>query len=161
MKCSVYQRLHSTCAGIVGFHDCPHNSDTIIVYLLLGGSLMTALLLFRLVPSVMTCFRNRNYLDTARSGSFTACICIFELLFYLLVAANFVVLVLGSVWIFQDTSVPTCSPIRTQDCCHTYVYVVSAFFNVFQYVMYIFTAVYVCLVVSCIRNMNGRTNSRR
>lgn len=140
--------------GIVGFSDCPHGSNAIIVYLLLGGSILTVLIVMRTVPSLMTCFRNRNYLNSAESSTFTGCICMFEITFYVLAAANLVVLILGTVWIFQDTDVSQCNP-RDEDCCETYVYVTSAFFNVFQYAMYAFTSLYICCVAACIRNMDS------
>lgn len=141
-------------------NDCPYNSHTFLIYLLVGGALVSLLILSRSIPSLMTCFRNRNYLDTRQSTSFTGCICCFEVVFYLLGVANLVVLVLGSVWIFQDTNIQSCSETVTEDCCDTYVRVTSAFFNVFQYILYSITFLYVCLVVCCVRNMD-RVYGRR
>lgn len=148
---------HHHHSGIVGFNDCPYDSRIIITYLLLHTSVVIALFVMRSVPSLMTCFRNRNYLNSAESGTFTGCICLFEVIFYLLATANFVVLVLGTVWIFKQTDVPTCSEESDEECCETYVYVTSAFFNIFQYVMYTFTSLYVCFVAVCIRNMDKNT----
>jgi len=141
-------------SGIVGFEECPGNSNAIIVYLLLGGSLVGVFIVVRSLPSLMTCFRNRNYLNTGESNTFTSCICVLEIAFYVLAVVNFIILILGTVWIFQDTSLPSCSSERAVDCCTSYVYVVSAFFNVFQYIMYAISAIYVCLVATCIRKMD-------
>lgn len=149
-------------AGISGavHGDCPHNSNALLVYLLVGGSLVTFFILARSVPSLMTCFRNRNYLNIRESIPFTSCICFLEVVFYLLAAANLIVLILGTIWIFQDTDVPDCTAIVTVNCCKTYVFVTSAFFNIFQYVMYAITFLYVCLVACCVRNMDRVYGSR-
>ena len=141
------------CAGGIGFSDCPYQSNAIILYLLLGGSMVAIFSCMRSIPSLMTCFRNRDYLSTLDSGNFTACICLFELIFYVVTAGNLAVLILGTIWIFNKDT-PFCSLTITTDCCHRYVYVASAFFNVFQYVMYTITFLYSCLVLGCIRNMD-------
>lgn len=149
-------------AGIIGAlnDDCPHSSNALVVYLLVGGSLVSLFVLARSLPSLMTCFRNRNYLDTRQSQTFTGCICCWEVVFYVLAAANLIILILGTVWIFQDTNIPSCTETLTTDCCKTYVYVTSAFFNIFQYIMYSITFLYVCLVACCVRNMD-RVYGRR
>lgn len=151
--------IYDITVGIVGAvrEDCPH---TLLVYLLLGGSLVSLLVVARSLPSLMTCFRNRNYLNTRQSHTFTGCICCFEVLFYLLVIANLVVLVLGTIWIFPDTSVPTCTATVAVDCCKTYLYATSAFFNIFQYIICSITLLYVCLVACCVRNMDKVYGSR-
>lgn len=148
--------------GIAGAvrDDCPHDSSALVIYLLVGGVLVSLFVLSRSIPSLMTCFRNRNYLDTRQSSTFTGCICCLEVIFYLVGVANLVVLVLGTVWIFQDTDVPKCTEMVTTDCCKAYVYVTSAFFNIFQYVMYSITFLYVCLVACCVRNMDRVYGSR-
>jgi hypothetical protein len=108
----------------------------------------------------MTCFRNRNYLNTKQSSTFTGCICCFEVIFYLLATANLVVLILGTVWIFQDTDVPNCTETVTSDCCKRYVYVTGAFLNILQYVLYSVTVLYASLVACCVRNMDKVYGSR-
>lgn len=154
--------ITSTSTGIIGINDCPHKSNIIIVYLLLSGSLVFLFILMRSLPSLMTCFRNRNYLNSKNSGTFTACICVFEIVFYILATANLVILVLGTVWIFQDTDIPVCSSTTPdfRDCCSKPVYAASAFFNIFQYIMYAITSFYVCLVACCVRNMDKVYGSR-
>ena len=150
-----------TFAGIAGFDRCPHNSNSIIIYLLLGGGLVTSLVVTRTLPSVMTCCRNRNYFKTGASKNFTGCICVCEFVFYLIAVANFVVLVIGSIWIFQDTSISSSScDSDSTDCCVAYVYSVSAFLNIFQYLLYSMTLLYIGLVVCCVRNMDKVYGSR-
>ena len=158
---SPFIRFHVSPTGINAAvrNDCPHNNDTIIIYLLIGASIVTLLITIRSVPSLMTCFRNRNYLNSANSSTFTGCICLFEVAFYVLATLNLVVLILGTVWIFQDTDVPECGPREgrpggVNDCCEKYVYITGAFFNIFQYAMYTFTALYMCLVAGCIRYLD-------
>lgn len=126
---------------------------------------MAIFVFMRALPSLMTCFRNRNYLNSGKSSSFTACICLFEVIFYVVATANLVILILGTVWIFQNTSIPECSESEAtaataNECCERYVYAASAFFNVFQYIMYAITAVYVCIVAGCVRNMDTVYNRR-
>ena len=122
--------------------------------------MVSLLVLSRTTPSLMTCFRNRNYLDAKQSGTFTGCICCLEVVFYLLAIANLVVLILGTVWIFQDTDVPSCTEEVTTDCCKSTIYVTSAFFNIFQYVLYSISLLYTCLVACCVRNMDKVYGSR-
>lgn len=150
------------CSGIYGAvrSDCPHSSNALLVYLLVGGSLVTLMVLGRAIPSLLTCFRNRNYFNTRHSTPFTGCICCMEVVFYILATANLVVLILGTVWIFQDTSVPDCTDMMPVNCCKTYVFVTSAFFNIFQYILYAITFLYVCLVACCVRNMDRVYGSR-
>ncbi len=144
---------HLTFSGGIGFNDCPHRSKSIIIYLLLGGCVVTIFVFMRILPSIMTCFRNRNYLNTGKSRPFTLCICAFEFIFYLVMAANFIMLILGTVWTFQGP-IPTCTSSLKTDCCRTYVRLSSAFFNIFQYILYTISAVYMCFVVGCVRNMD-------
>ena len=140
--------------GIIGLSDCPYHSNSIIIYLILSGCVVAIFITVRTIPSVMTCCRNRNYCNTRESGSFTACICLFEVLFYIVATINSIVLVLGSIITFRGTNPTKCSETVETDCCHTYVFVSSAFFNVFQYIMYTITVLYVCLVVCCVRKMD-------
>ena len=154
----------STCiylfSGGVGFSRCSYKSSSLIVYLLLGGSLVSVMVCMRSIPSLMTGFKNRNYCQSKDSFKFTACICLCEIGFYVVAVGNVVVLVLGSIWIFQGDTPASCSSRATDNCCASYVYISSSFFNVFQYLLYLITVVYFCSVFCCIRVADKGSSKR-
>lgn len=143
--------------GIAGADECSFRSSTIIIYLLLGGSLMASLVLFRITPSTLTCCKNRNICQTKNSPRCVGCICVIELLFYTLLVLSLVVLFLGSYWIFREKPL-TCSSGVPENCCSSYVYVCSAIFNILQYVLYALAALYTLVTVACVRGMRHVMN---
>lgn len=143
--------------GIAGADECSFNSNTIIIYLLLGGSLMAGLVLFRIVPSTLTCCKNRNVCQTKNSLRCAGCICVIELFFYIFLVLSLVVLFLGSYWIFREKP-STCSG-DLRNCCLSYVYVCSAIFNILQYVLYSLAALYTLVTVACVRGMRHVMNN--
>ena len=157
---SLYPGYDSLYPGIVGYDSCPYDSKVIVIYLLLGGCLSAMLVVTRLVPSLMTCGRNRNYFKTRQSLRCLGCICTLEVLFYMFLFANLAVLIVGTVEIFQDNDIPGCTSTVTTDCCKTTVYITSAFLNIFQYLLYGITVLYGSLVVCCVKNMDKVYNRR-
>lgn len=142
-------------SGIAGADECPSRSNTIIIYLLAGGLLMAGLVLFRIIPSVMTCCKNRNACGAKDSIGCAGCICVIELVFYVLLILSLVVLFLGSYWIFREKP-QTCSGEGggATNCCSRYVYVCGAAFNILQYIIYALTALYTLITVACVRGMH-------
>lgn len=118
------------------------------------------LVVTRLLPSLMTCGRNRNYLNTGKSVSCLGCICTLEVVFYMLLLANLAVLIVGSVEIFQDSDIPNCTSTVTTDCCKTTVRVTGASLNIFQYLLYGITVLFSFLVVCCVKSMDKVYNRR-
>lgn len=140
--------------GIAGADECSFRSNTIIIYLLLGGVLMATLVLSRIIPSSLTCCKNRNICDTKTSVCCAGCICAVELVFFTILALSLVTLFLGSYWIFREKP-QTCSASVSSDCCASYVYVCGAIFNVLQYVVYVLCALYTLITVACVRGMHN------
>ena len=114
---------------------------------------MSGLILFRIVPSTLTCCKNRNVCQTKNSLRCAGCICVIELLFYTFLVLSLVVLFLGSYWIFPETP-PICSIDVPENCCSNYVHVFSVIFNILQYVLFVLAALYTLVTVACVRGMH-------
>ncbi len=114
------------------------------------------MVLMRVLPSIMTCLRNRNYFSMKESSACGECICATETMFYIVMIINFIVLILGTYTTFVEPQPVSCSlsPVSASNCCDTLVYVSSAAFAALQYVLYAFTGLFVCVVLSCIRGMD-------
>jgi len=106
------------------------------------------MLVFRSSASIMTCCKNRNLFKSEDSLKLTSLICSFEVLFYVIAAGTVVLMILGSIWIFASDT-PICSKTVVENCCSSYVYLSSAVFNVFQYILFVVTVVYTCNVLFC------------
>ena len=112
---------------------------------------------------MLTCGQNRGKCGAIYRDCLTTCVGTFEVIFYIVLIANLVVLCLGTYWIFEtrppecstSDSVATVGPTVADDCCDKGIYIASAFYNVFQYVLYGLTVIYMCLTVCCIRNMDS------
>lgn len=139
----------------MGIGECPFRGDTIIVYLIGGGILFSLMVLARVLPSILTCLRARNVCMSRNSARSAKGICSIETVFYLFLFLNLLVLFLGTYTIFTEAEPPSCSdfPSEAPNCCDVFVYVSSATFTVAQYILYVFTGLYLCLVLCCIRNM--------
>ena len=135
-------------AGSAGFSHCTPNSRVIPLYLTLNGILVTCLMFFRSLASIMTCCKNRNFFKSEDSLKFTSLICSFEVLFYVIAIGTLVFTILGSIWIFAS-DMHICSDTVVENCCSSYVYVSSAFFNSFQYFLFVVSLVYTCNVMFC------------
>ena len=146
------------CTGIAGIDECPHRSNTIIIYLLIGGFLMVGLIFFRIIPSIATCCKNKNACHAKNSIGCASCICVFELIFYALLLLSLVMVFLGTYWIFRDSKPDACSGSNNEDCCSGYVYVCSAIFNILQYVLCALSALYALITVVCVRGMHKVMN---
>lgn len=140
----------------MGIGDCPFRGNSLVIYLIGGGVLLALLVSIRTVPSVMTCIKNRNYLSTGNSNTWGGCICALEAFFYIFLVLNVIALILGTYTTFAERKPDGCS-IPSNNCCETFVYLASATFTVFQFVLYAFSGLFVCLVMSCIRSMGKRT----
>ena len=142
--------------GVVGIGDCPFRSNTIVTYLIGGGIVLAILIAIRTLPSVMTCIRNRDYCSTRNSNTCAGCICSIETLFYIVLVVNIIALVLGTYTTFAEAKPPSCteSPASVSNCCDPFVFVSSGILTAFQYVLYVVTALFVCLVLCCIRSMD-------
>lgn len=161
MECSAIYEYHYWCyciihgTGAIGIGNCPFRNNTIIIYLISGGIILAITVLLRGIPSIMTCIRNRNYCSTRESSIYGECICATETFFYIAMLINFIALILGLYTTFADSRPSSClSTGLTPDCCDVFVYVSSATFTVFQCVLYAFSALFVCLVLCCIRSMD-------
>ncbi len=88
-------------------------------------------------------------------------ICSIEIVFYFFLLVNFLVLFLGTYTIFTEAEPPSCSDSLSSvpNCCDVFVYVSSATFAVSQYLLYVFSGVYLCLVLCCIRNMKSKVGA--
>ena len=150
-QCSVDMLDHT---GIIGIGECPFRGDTIIVYLIGGGIVLAVLVVVRVIPSFLTCMRLRNYLMSRTSNTSARVICTFEGVFYFVLVINFIFLILGTYTTFAEAKPPSCtgSPESLPNCCDPFVFVTSGIFTVFQYVLYVVTAVFVCLVICCLRS---------
>ena len=74
-----------------------------------------------------------------------------QVLFYIVLALNVIVVILGSYWVFDGEPPFECAR-EKQDCtdyCQEGVYVGAVIFLVLQYVLYVITPVYMCVTVSC------------
>lgn len=155
MKASTWLGYRLLCcflSGVLGFNSCPFRSRTIIIYLFLGGSFLALTVLLRLLPSISTCCRNRNFFQTKDSAKCVGSICACETLFCLMFLLNIAALALGTYWVFATTPPPSSCGIFNEGCndfCSTNVYVPSAVYIVLQYILYIFSALYLCLVLIC------------
>ena len=70
---------------------------------------------------------------------------------------NVISLVLGTYTTFAEAKPPNCTGApggTAPNCCDPFVFVSSGIFTVFQYVLYVVTGVFVCLVMCCIRSMD-------
>ena len=122
---------------------------------------MAGLIFFRAIPSIATCCKNKNACRAKNSIGCASCICIFELIFYTLLLLSFVMIFLGTYWIFSDSKPRECSGADDDDreeCCSGYVYVCGAIFNILQYVLYVLSALYVLITVACVRGMHKVMN---
>ncbi len=147
--------------GVIGIGECPFRADTIIVYLIGGGILFVLMVILRIVPSLLSCMRARNWFMSRDSTCSAKGICFIEALFYLFLLINLIVLFLGTYTIFTEGEPPTCSdfPSLAPNCCDVFVYVSSATFTVSQYILYVFTSLYLCLVLCCIRSMKNKVGA--
>ena len=139
--------------GILGLDDdCPYRDNIILGYLFAGGSVLAVTGFFRAVPSLMTCARNRNLCNTKNSGSCAGGICACECLFFLFFIANLGVLIFGTYAVFDERPITTCNVAPCpEDFCSFGIYAGSATCVIFQYILYSFSIVYLCLVVYCNR----------
>ena len=147
---------------MIGIGECPFRGDTIIVYLIGGGILLGLMVLLRIVPSLLSCMRARNWCMSRDSTRSAKGICSIEALFYLFLLINLIVLFLGTYTIFTEGKPPpTCSdfPLLAPDCCDAFVYVSSATFTISQYILYVLTSLYLCLVLCCIRSMKNKVGA--
>lgn len=155
MKASTWLGYRLLCcflSGVLGFNSCPFRSRTIIIYLFLGGSFLALTVLLRLLPSISTCCRNRNFFQTKDSTKCVGSICACETLFCLMFLLNIAALALGTYWVFATTPPPSSCGMSNERCnnfCSTNVYVPSAVYVVLQYILYLFSALYLCLVLTC------------
>lgn len=132
--------------GISGVDKCPYRNNAIIGYLTGGGILLSITVLFRSIPSIATIGKNHNWCRSRQSSACSGCICAFEVVFYVLLALNIIVVILGSFWAFDGKPSFDCSE---DDCCSKGVYVGTVIFLIIQYVLYIITPIYMCVTVSC------------
>ena len=104
---------------------------------------MAGLILFRILPSITTCCKNKNTCCAENSTGYAGCICVFELIFYTLLLLSVVMIFLGTYWIFSDSKLEACSGSSddNKECCSSYVYVCGAILNIVQYVLYALIAV--------------------
>ena len=144
-----------TLSGIAGVNSCPYRSITIIIYLIAGGCLFIILVFSRTIPSLLTCYKNRNTSNLRGSKVMTGCICVSEILFFVILVPNLVMLFLGSYWIFDKTP-KDCNGTVTVNCCETYVFSASAIYNILQYIVYAVSVVYVITSVMCLHCVKGR-----
>ena len=78
------------------------------------------------------------------------CVCL-QVLFYITLGINVIVVMLGSYWVF-DGKPPSECPQQKGDCnnyCHEGIYVGAVIFLILQYILYVITPVYMCVTVSC------------
>jgi hypothetical protein len=137
--------------GFAGINECPYRKNSLIGYLIGGGILLGVTLLFRSIPSVATIGKNHNWCRTRNSSSCSGGICAFEVLFYIILAINVIVIILGSYWTF-DGKPPFECPRDDPDCsdyCQEGVYVGAVIFLILQYALYVITPVYMCITISC------------
>ena len=116
---------------------------------------MAGLVFFRVVPSTLTCCKNKNVCRTKKSLGCAGCICVIELVFYAILLLSLVILFLGTYWIFHEKP-SRCSESGAdpENCCSSYVYVCGAIFNILQYVVYALAALYTLVTVVCVRGMH-------
>ncbi len=145
-------------SGVVGIGECPFRGDTIIVYLIGGGILFAMMVLLRILPSILTCLRARNLCMSRDSPRSTKGICSIEMSFYVLLLLNLLSLFLGTYTIFTEPKPPSCTdfPMEVPNCCDVFVYVSGATFTVSQYILYVFTVLYLFLALGCVRNMKSK-----
>jgi len=119
--------------------------------------MLTLTVILRAMPSILTCCRNRNFCTTKGSTKSAGCICACETFFYMAFLLNIVVLILGTYWVFSNSPPSSCEA-TNPDCefCSTAVYVASACYIVLQYALYLFSAVYLCLVLCCHRCLKNK-----
>ena len=122
--------------------------------------MLAVTVILRGAPSIMTCIRNRNYFSTKETSSCGECICAIETIFYIMAVINFIVLILGTYTTFVEPKPDSCfvSPSSAPNCCDSYVYVTSAIFSAFQYLLYASTGLFVCISWSCIKRMDDQMN---
>lgn len=141
--------------GCVGLGECPFRSNTILIYLILGGLLLAVTVLGRMLPSVMTCCKLKDYCKTRQSNLCSALICTFEGFFYAALLANIAVMCLGTYWVFSDIPVMDCEAnvVPAVDCCDKPIFIASAFFNIFQYFLLVASVLYLLIVFGCLKKM--------
>ncbi len=148
---------HNYSIGISGYDDCPFSSDRIVIYLIAGGLVLGAVVILRIVPSLTTICKNRNYFRTRESAKCAGCICACETFFFLLFIGNLIALVLGTFAVFEEKPDDDC-PESDPDCddfCSSGVYILSSVYVVLQYVLYAFSAMYLFLVLCCNRSLRS------
>ena len=125
-----------------------------MVYLIGGGIVLATLVVVRVIPSFLICMRLRNYLMSRTSNTSARVLCTLEGVFYFVLLINFIFLILGTYTTFVEAKPPSCTgtPGAAPHCCDPFVFVSSGIFTVFQYVLYVVTGVFVCLVVCCLRS---------
>jgi hypothetical protein len=137
--------------GIAGSGDCPYRGNTLIGYLVGGGVLLAIAVLLRSFPSIATIGKNHNWCRTRRSTACSGGICALEVIFYIALAANVIVVVLGSYWVFDGKPQFKCpqGDSGCSDYCAEGVYVGAIIFLVIQYALYVLTPIYFCVTISC------------
>lgn len=143
--------LHLFLPGVSGINECPFRARTIPVYLITGGLVLGLTIILRAIPSAATIGKNHNWCHTRNSNSCSGGICAIELFFYAILIVNFILLALGSYWVFSEKPPFECED-GDDDCddyCEEGVYVGGVIFLILQYALYVVAPVYMCITVSC------------
>lgn len=137
--------------GLSGMDKCPNRNHALIGYLIGGGILLGVTVLFRCVPSLATIGKNHNWCHSRNSKSCTGGICALEVLFYITLAINMIVVILGSYWTFDGKPPFRCAEGKPDctDYCQEGIYVGTVIFLILQYILYVATPVYMCITTSC------------
>ena len=117
------------CSGVFGLDSCPYMNNLVIVYLFVGGGLLTVSVGLRLCSSTLTCCKITNVWNTARSFGCSLVIGVTEGLFIISVVLNIVMVVLGGYLILQET--PRFEPASTtgdENYCDSGIYLAATVF---------------------------------